>query len=463
MKKRSIHFRLLLATVLLISTTTIGLSYMGISIINDFVKIRFEKRIQFLARYLALNAELGILINERSILDELSRNLLAEKDIVEVAILDIYDQILAQAGKARQGSFTVLETPVISKAPDEETLAFLGTKGVDERIGTIKLTYSTAKISKLQKKMTIRFSLLAIGFTLAAVLIFYFLSHSIVAPVRRLARSARKVAAGNLEIRVVPGHIKETRELSMAFNAMLDSIKAGRAALENAHMTMVRQATLAKQGEFSLMVAHEVKNPLSIIKSSLDILKKDIEGLHDNILVQYIEDEIKRLNHLIEDFLLFAKPMTPNLQQVELNAFLIETINRFELMFMDQSARLNIQTQIPRDFCNAMIDPDLLSRAIGNILKNAAQANAMQGVIRVSAHYTPEKWTMVVKDQGEGLDSKFISKIFDPFFTKRSKGTGLGLAFAQQVLKAMHGQIIAENDTSGAVFKIELFLTKGIS
>jgi nitrogen fixation/metabolism regulation signal transduction histidine kinase len=96
------------------------------------------------------------------------------------------------------------------------------------------------------------------------------------------------------------------RELAVAFNVMLDSLERNRRSLEEAKEQMRRQKTLAEMGRFSLMIAHELKNPLSIIKCSLDVLKKDFALSSDNTMVFYIEDEIMRLNRLIGDFLIFA-------------------------------------------------------------------------------------------------------------------------------------------------------------
>ena len=76
-------------------------------------------------------------------------------------------------------------------------------------------------------------------------------------------------------MRVQPGGLPETRDLAVAFNSMLDSLKWNRDALEDAYQEIIQHATLAEMGKFSLMVAHEIKNPLSIIKSSLDVLKSD--------------------------------------------------------------------------------------------------------------------------------------------------------------------------------------------
>jgi signal transduction histidine kinase len=241
---------------------------------------------------------------------------------------------------------------------------------------------------------------------------------------------------------------------------MLDSIETSQSALKQANEEIVRQKTLAELGKFSLMVAHEVKNPLSIIKSSLDLLKKELPSSKDHMSTSYIEDEIQRLNQLIEDFLLFARPAVPTFRRVDLNTMLHDMIVRFEVQL--NGSPVKIETHIPETSCQADVDPDLLMRAIGNLLKNAVEANEHQGRIIVQATQGETHWSVQIEDQGPGIAPESLEVIFEPFYTTRSKGTGLGLAFASQVVFAHGGQIKGENrpNNSGARFTMELPLKR---
>jgi signal transduction histidine kinase len=459
MKNIGIHVRLLLAVFILIAATTFTLGYMGSSITYKFVRSRFEERIMFLARYLALNAELGILIDERAMLKRLAGNLLSEKDVVQVTIFNRTGEILADEGKAENGGLSVVEVPVVLKETQEESQAFLWNSShhsMDEMIGKVRITYSTEGINRLLTTMEVRYTWLASAIGLLAVLLFYFISRSLVAPVTRLADAARKVEKGDLKLRAEPGSMPETRKMVLAFNAMLDSLEKSRKALEKANQEMIRQKTLAELGKFSLMIAHEVKNPLSIIKSSLDILKKDIPGASENTMVSYIEDEVRRLNRLIEDFLLFARPARPNMREVDANAMAKECVDRFEFRTVQGSVK--IERYIPDTACYIKGDRDLLHRAIGNMLKNAIESHDDNGRVIISAGQQDDCWHLEVSDEGRGIDPENMEKIFEPFFTTRSRGTGLGLAFVYQVVTAHGGEIGVENrpDTRGAVFRAKI-------
>jgi signal transduction histidine kinase len=468
MKNPGIHVRILLATFLLISATTFTLGYIGANIAHQFAQKRFIEHISFLAKYLALTAELGILIDDRAMLRRLAVNLMSERDVVGVAILDSQSKELIRVPEQTSGSFPVMETPVHLTESREESKAFEFSGGLQEGakeslIGKVRIIYSTEGIDQLWATMISYFTWLASGLTCLAGVIFYFISRSLVAPVKGLAQAARRVAQGDRNLRAQPGTLPETRELAVAFNVMLDSLERNRRSLEEARDQMRRQKTLAEMGKFSLIIAHEFKNPLSIIKSSLDVLKKDVALSSDNTMVFYIEDEIMRLNRLIGDFLVFARPSAPSFCHTDLNALLKEIVTRFKLQ--QTGTPCKIRSHIPSDPCYAHVDPDLLIRAIGNVIKNAVEANGDDCVVEVAAACPAGVWTVEIADNGEGIAPENIDKIFNPFFTTRAKGAGLGLAYASQAIKTHGGIISAGNRVEGgALFKVEIPVSQdGIS
>ncbi len=457
-----IHLRLLIGVFSIIGITTFLLGYVGVNLTKQFVHDRFEDRISYLARYLALNAELGILIDDKTMLKRLAYNLMTANDVGKVAIIDKEGIELATVFKDIPGPFSVVETPVLSSESGSENRLFdLFEQGlkIEDPIGKIQITYSTWDLERLLTTIENRFVWLSSGLAFFAALAFYFLSRSLVAPVTQLAEAARHVEQGNLDTRVDPCGPPETRRLAASFNSMLGSLEKNRKALEDVYQELMKQNALAEMGKFSMMIAHEVKNPLSIIKSSLDILKKDCDLSSSDTMVYYIEDEIKRLNRLIEDFLAFARPARPSFRPVNLNALLKEIVIRFEMQ-EDQSP-VTIESHIPIEPFTTYADPDLITRAISNILRNALEANGGKGVVRVTVFCGNLAWKVDIEDQGEGIDLDKLEKIFEPFYTTRSKGTGLGLAYVFQVIMAHSGNVWAENrKNGGAIFSIELPVRK---
>ena len=462
MKKLGIHFRVLLAAFLIMSATTFTLGAMGVTITRKFMQNRFEERISFLARYLALNAELGILIDDRVMLQTLAENLLSQEDVTQVSIFDNNGNRIAGTAKDIEGPLNIVEAPVMLKEIHDESLAFTQDIGGDHTgaklIGKVLIAYSTMGIDNLLAAMKLHFIWLSAASAILAGLIFYFISRSVVAPVTELAEEARLIGEGNLELRARPGSLPETRKLALAFNAMLDSLEKGREELAKAREEMVRKNSLAEMGKFSLMIAHEVKNPLSIIKSSLDIIKKDSMLTHSTTMIRYMEDEISRLNSLIEDFLSFAHPMRPTFRHVDVNALLKQIVMGFEIQKTESHVELH--SHIPPEPCHALVDPDLINRAICNILKNAIEANEDKGTVTVTVTCRNDTWCVDIQDQGKGIDDKDIKKIFEPFFTTRAKGTGLGLAYTSQVIQIHNGAINATNrKEGGALFRVEIPLS----
>lgn len=455
-----IHTRVLSAAVMLISASTITLGYFGVGIINEFVTSRFNQRMALMTTYLAVNSELGILIGEISLLNGLANGLLDENDVAGVEIENAENDVLVSKIKNIGGPYKVIEKNVVlSEGIEGNTgMELIGEQADSMVIGVVRVKYSNRGINDLIGAMKQRFILIAIGLTLISCVIFYFISRSLVLPIIFLARTARKVSRGDRSVRAAQGNTPETRRLADAFNEMLDSLETGRKTIVRAYERVAKQETLAEMGKFSMMIAHEVKNPLAIIKSSLGMLKSDLNISEGNMALGYAEEEILRLNELIESFLMFARPARPNFAITDLNRLVYQVVIGFEIQY--NSTQLKITSSIPDTPFNAEADFDLLSRGVSNIIKNACEANNEKGVVDVSISIKDNKWILQISDQGGGISKEQQHKIFEPFHTTKAKGTGLGLAFTDQVVKAHGGSINIQNsEQGGAVFRLTLFIS----
>lgn len=469
MKRPGIHLRLLLTAFLLIAAATLTLGVVGIQMTSQFMHQRFEERIAFLARYLALNSEVGVLINDRAGLKSLALNLLGEKDVARVNILDNHNNSLVDLSRSVPAPLSVVETPVVFKKTKDENILFEGSglpsknpfdaspPSFENHIGKVRISFSTHGIDQLLNKIAHRFIWASLSLAVMAAFAFFMVSRSIGRELRQLGDTALQIGRGDFDLRARPGKLPETRALSLSFNTMLDSLKASQESLAQMNREMMKQKALAEMGKFSLMVAHEVKNPLAIIKSSLDLLKKDLDLSSEQTMVAYIEDEIQRLNQLIEGFLLFAKPAKPVFREVDLDQMLMDTVNRFEMM--NDRGRIHVHRAPAGRPVISIADRDLMIRALGNILKNAIESSGPEAQITVNSVVDDAAgvWRVAVADDGPGIDPESKNRIFEPFFTTRSKGSGLGLAFTTQVVKSHGGFILAENqNSSGAVFTVEI-------
>ena len=247
-----IHARVLSAAILLVTATTLILGYLGVNIINQFVTQRFNQRIDFMAQYLALNCELGILIDEQHLLRGLANNMLKENDMAGVEIQDHTGRVMVREVRDIQGPFSTVEKRVqLSETEDNSEWIRRMTGNSDTHfIGLVRVTYSTQGIEELISQMKQRFVYIALALTFLSWVVFYFISRSLVAPIIRLAETARKVSMGNRTVRAASGNIPEIAKLADAFNDMLDSLAAGRKTIVQTYEKLTRQEALAEVGNF---------------------------------------------------------------------------------------------------------------------------------------------------------------------------------------------------------------------
>jgi signal transduction histidine kinase len=203
-------------------------------------------------------------------------------------------------------------------------------------------------------------------------------------------------------------------------------------------------------------VAHEVKNPLGIIKGALDILKKPEVDLETKaIMMSYIEDEILRLNRLVQDFLDFSRPQKPNFQDIDLNSMVESIVERSKLEWEKQGIVLHWTSTQPE--CTINADADLLSQAILNVIRNACQACSDKGEVEITATDTKNSCILKISDTGKGMPAEVKAKAFEPFFTTKVNGTGLGLAFVDRVMRVHGGRVsVLDNEYGGTSLKLVL-------
>jgi two-component system sensor histidine kinase HydH len=211
-----------------------------------------------------------------------------------------------------------------------------------------------------------------------------------------------------------------------------------------------RAKHLSSLGEMIAGVSHEIRNPLGIISSSAELLKKKMGP--ENPLTRIpdiISQESTRLNNIITDFLNFARPKTPNRHPC-----LIQEVIAKNIHFLSSQIENNgivIQTHFEDNLPPIDVDADMLYQAFLNILINAMQAMPDGGLIVIRTKSSPNSLWIAFEDQGNGVTNEAMEKIWDPFFTTKEKGTGLGLGIVKNIIEAHDGQILLENRTDGGV------------
>ena len=219
-----------------------------------------------------------------------------------------------------------------------------------------------------------------------------------------------------------------------------------RRALERIRLKdqLARSKHLSSLGEMVAGVSHEIRNPLGIISSSAELLKKKSDP-HDKLngIADIIVTESRRLNNIISDFLNYARPKKPKLGPCRVDEVLAKNIH-----FLEQQLTSNgyaITTSFVDPIPVIMADADMLYQAFLNLLINAMQAMPDGGPIAVSIDQTDAALIVTIADEGQGVTASVMEKIWDPFFTTKEKGTGLGLGIVKNIVEAHGGDIRIDN------------------
>jgi PAS domain S-box-containing protein len=214
------------------------------------------------------------------------------------------------------------------------------------------------------------------------------------------------------------------------------------------------QAALARLGEMAAVVAHEVKNPLAGIRGALQVIGGRLpETSRDRAIMGDIVARLDSLNNIVQDLLVFARPREPRLAPVSLAELLEGTV---ALMRKDPAfAAVNVTIRGDRPAVQA--DAEQLQTVFLNLLLNAAQASGAAGDIEVTIACAEGRCRIDVADRGPGIPPDLRDKVFEPFFTTRHRGTGLGLPTARRVVERHNGTLeIACPPTGGTVVSVTL-------
>lgn len=216
-----------------------------------------------------------------------------------------------------------------------------------------------------------------------------------------------------------------------------------------------RMEDMAMLGELAAGIAHEIRNPLASISGSIQVLNDSLskEEAHINRrLIEIVLREVNRLDHLVNDFLQFARPQRIEIEEFELNQLIMDTLYLFQNS-QSWSEHLDIETKIMSPL-KIKSDPQQLKQVFWNIFLNASEAMPKGGLISISAEKETdfkrssesiESVRIKIEDNGPGLDPKIAKEIFKPFSTTKKDGSGLGLAIVKRIVESLGGKVSGEN------------------
>lgn len=228
--------------------------------------------------------------------------------------------------------------------------------------------------------------------------------------------------------------------------------------LRKTQASLRRSERLAALGQLTAGLAHELRNPLGTIKASAEMLTKQSTMSRPEVMSEmagYIGSEVDRMNALIASFLDFARPLQIHPLQSDLQTVIDDVIRQQSELARSRS--VEVLARMPGEAVSFVFDPDLLKLALSNLVQNAIQASKTQQTVEIRVAETPEDVTILVSDHGQGIQPEHLENIFNPFFTTKSGGVGLGLAIVSKIVDEHHGRInVFSEPGAGTTFEIVL-------
>nr|WP_309895904.1 ATP-binding protein [Archangium sp.] len=217
----------------------------------------------------------------------------------------------------------------------------------------------------------------------------------------------------------------------------------------------VAQERLSVLGEAAGVVAHEVRNPLGAILNAVAVLKRDKLGPVGSSAVEMLEEEVTRLDAMVRDLLDVVRPLEPRPRPLHLGELARRTVELFQERRQLGGVRLSLEEE--PDLPSLCADETLLQLALENLVRNAVQSSPSGGQVRVTVRRVPEGLCLTVEDEGPGVSPADAQRVFEPFFTTRTTGTGLGLAMVRRVVLAHGGTVsVGQRQGGGARFALRL-------
>jgi len=228
---------------------------------------------------------------------------------------------------------------------------------------------------------------------------------------------------------------------------------------------MKRVEGLALVGELAAGIAHEVRNPMASISGSIQMLKEGLDrDAVDSRLMDIILREINRLNLLVNDFLLFARPRPVDLQTFDLDQLIADSLELFQNS-KKWLSKMHVETDFYRDI-RVESDPEQIKQVLWNLFVNASEAMPGGGSLHIRTQVIHDRHVLgdngisvkiTIRDTGEGFSEKALRHIFTPFFTTKDGGTGLGLAIVKRIMNGLKGEVYGKTHPEGGA-EITIFL-----
>ncbi len=302
---------------------------------------------------------------------------------------------------------------------------------------TVPLTSRQQQIERQIEDLDRGIQLGVVAFILLGGVIGLSMAERVADPIRRLTRVASQIARGDFDVRVAVRSADELQRLVEAFNGMAAELKAQQTELERTHR-------LEAWAEMARQVAHEIKNPLTPIQLSAEHLRR-VHVDRGEPMTPVLEDcvksiltQVRLLRQISAEFWSFASSPTARPALTRLSDLVREVAEPYRTGL---GTHIEVVLDVSSDLPRVLIDPTLTARALTNIVENAIHAMPGGGRLRIAVRLEAGRLALSVTDTGVGMDDDARAHIFEPYFSTRSSGTGLGLTIAKRNVELSGGTI----------------------
>ncbi len=312
------------------------------------------------------------------------------------------------------------------------------------------LMRSMDKIADAKRQVTLLILGIAAIVIVLVTLISHLISKNLATPIKELVQFTRQVAEGQLDQKCSVKTHDEIGDLAAAFNQMTQDLRDSRNEL-------IQAERLATAGKMAASFAHEIRNPLSSMRMLAQMLmrKKDLTESKREQSMQYILEGIERIDVSVKGLMNFARPATLERVEQSLNPVLQEVLNLMESNLSHH--QISLVKKFDPNLPPFLFDRDKLKQAFMNIVLNAMEAIQEGGTLEILTARDMDGIRIDVVDTGIGIAPEDQERLFEPFFTRKPQGTGLGLSNAKRILE-QHGGDIQINSVVGKGTTVSLWL-----
>jgi nitrogen fixation/metabolism regulation signal transduction histidine kinase len=325
----------------------------------------------------------------------------------------------------------------------------------DEQLGYVEIDLLLDNIKEIQHDNFVRRLMATCVIFGLGIMLIIFLARRYTHPIQRLVLKVRQVADGDLSVTVPVESSDEIGELAESFNEMVEQLRQRKHLEERLH----EAEHLSRVGQLASGIAHEIRNPLNYISLAIDHLKGEIKGVsaesQEEIvrIADTIKEEVRKANYMVLNFMNYGRPLKLRRSEVEYR----KIVERALTVLADKlkEMKVTVDLAIPADLPLLNCDQELFRNCLFNFITNAAQSMPGGGRITLGAACDGEQFRLTFQDEGAGIPNEELEKIFQPYFTTKEAGIGLGLAITERIIKEHGGEILVESSPeTGTLFTV---------